>query len=73
MKKVVFITGTRADYGKIKSLIKAMSQTDVFSVYIYITGMHLMEEYGSTYKQVVEDNVHHAHDNVQYGWYLHVA
>lgn len=55
MKKVVFITGTRADYGKIKSLIKAMSQTDVFSVYIYITGMHLMEEYGSTYKQVVED------------------
>lgn len=55
MKKVVFITGTRADYGKIKSLIAAMNKTDTFSVYIYITGMHLLEEYGSTYKQVVDD------------------
>lgn len=57
MKTVVFVTGTRADYGKIKSLISAMNQSDMFEVHIYITGMHLLEEYGSTYKQVLEDNL----------------
>ena len=57
MRKVVFVTGTRADYGKIKALIYTLNQSKEFEVYIYITGMHLLEEYGNTYKQVINDNV----------------
>lgn len=52
MKKIMFLTGTRADYGKIKSVIKELESTDEFDVYIYVTGMHLNKKYGSTYKAI---------------------
>ena len=55
MKKIVFVTGTRADYGKIKSLLKATKESDFLKTHIYITGMHLLKEYGYTFRQVVED------------------
>jgi len=55
MKKIVFVTGTRADYGKIKALLKASKESDIFKTYIYITGMHLLKEYGYTFRHVVED------------------
>lgn len=55
MKKIVFITGTRADYGKIKSVIKILDNNDTFDVYIYVTGMHLLEKYGNTYIEIQKD------------------
>ena len=55
MKKIVFITGTRADYGKIKSVIKMVDNSNTFDVYIYVTGMHLLEKYGSTYIEIQKD------------------
>ncbi|MEE3466918.1 MAG: UDP-N-acetylglucosamine 2-epimerase [Eubacterium sp.] len=54
-KRVLFITGTRADYGKIKSLMKHMDVLDQYDVYIYVSGMHLLPKYGSTYKEVLKD------------------
>ncbi|MDC3119463.1 UDP-N-acetylglucosamine 2-epimerase [Candidatus Pelagibacter sp.] len=53
-KKVVFITGTRADYGKLKSIINKLNKN--FNTFIYITGMHMLSKYGSTYIQVVNEN-----------------
>lgn len=55
MKKILFITGTRADYGKIKSLMKRMDESVQYEVYIYVSGMHLLQKYGSTYKEVLKD------------------
>ncbi len=55
MKKIVFVTGTRADYGKIKSVIQQLKQDQDFKVYIYVTGMHLLEKYGSTYREIEKD------------------
>lgn len=55
MKKILFITGTRADYGKIKSLIKAIDQAEDMEAYVFVSGMHLLEEYGSTYREVLKD------------------
>lgn len=55
MKKILFITGTRADYGKIKTLISAVERNDKFEAYIYVSGMHLLEKYGSTYNEVLKD------------------
>ncbi|MCR5595210.1 MAG: UDP-N-acetylglucosamine 2-epimerase (hydrolyzing) [Lachnospiraceae bacterium] len=55
MKKILFITGTRADYGKMKSLIKAVNAHTDFELYIYVSGMHLLERLGSTYMEVLKD------------------
>ena len=55
MKKLLFITGTRADYGKIKPLMKALEKDEDFILYIFVCGMHLSELFGSTYDEVVKD------------------
>lgn len=56
MRKILFITGTRADYGKIKSLIQALEKEDGYEVFIFVSGMHLIEKLGNTYKEVLKDN-----------------
>ena len=55
-KKIVFITGTRADYGKIKSLINELENDSKFEVYIFVTGMHLQQKYGYTYEEILKNN-----------------
>ena len=52
MKRILFLTGTRADFGKIKSLINILQQDIEFDVRIFITGMHMHALYGSTCKEV---------------------
>lgn len=54
-KKVLFITGTRADYGKMKPLMKRLDSDDNFSVYVFVCGMHLSKTFGNTYKEVQKD------------------
>lgn len=70
MRKILFITGTRADYGKIKSLIKAVENADDMEAYVYVSGMHLLEIYGYTYNEVVKDgykNIYIAHGLINSG------
>lgn len=54
-RKIVFLTGTRADYGKIKSLIQVIEDSDELEAYIFATGMHMLSKYGSTYKEIIKD------------------
>jgi len=51
-KRIVFLTGTRADFGKIKSLIKATQSSKNFEVHIFVTGMHLNSKYGKTIDEI---------------------
>ncbi len=53
--RIVFLTGTRADYGKMKSLIRAVNNTSEYEAYIFATGMHMLSKYGATYKEIVKD------------------
>ncbi|MEG6585047.1 UDP-N-acetylglucosamine 2-epimerase [Dendrosporobacter sp. 1207_IL3150] len=55
-KKILFITGTRADYGKLKPLLKAIEASSNFENYIFVSGMHLLAQYGNTYNEVLKDN-----------------
>lgn len=55
-KKILFITGTRADYGKMKPLMRRLSDDENFETFIYVCGMHLSETFGSTYEEVLRDN-----------------
>jgi UDP-N-acetylglucosamine 2-epimerase (hydrolysing) len=50
--KIVFITGTRADFGKLKSLIKRMQESPKFEIHIFVTGMHMLTKYGYTCDEV---------------------
>jgi UDP-N-acetylglucosamine 2-epimerase (hydrolysing) len=52
MKKIVFLTGTRADFGKIKSLIQILQNNKDFEPHIFVTGMHMQQEYGYTVIEV---------------------
>lgn len=54
-KKIVFITGTRADYGKIKSLIFAVDKSKIYEPIIFVTGMHLQRKYGYTISEIKND------------------
>ncbi len=49
-KKFLFVTGTRADFGKIKSIIKKFE--DPFECFIFVTGMHLVKKYGYTVNEI---------------------
>jgi UDP-N-acetylglucosamine 2-epimerase (hydrolysing) len=61
MKKVLFLTGTRADFGKIKSLISILESTQVFEVFVFVTGMHLQKEYGFTLIEIERCNFKNIH------------
>lgn len=52
VKHILFLTGTRADFGKIKSLLNVLEADPKFSVHIFVTGMHMHRLYGETYKEV---------------------
>lgn len=69
MKKILFLTGTRADFGKIKSLIQILEAHSAFEPFIFVTGMHLQKEYGYTLLEVERcgfSNIHtfenHTHE-----------
>lgn len=51
-KRILFITGTRADFGKLKPLISAVQQADGFDYQIFGTGMHTMAQYGNTILEI---------------------
>lgn len=55
-KRVLFLTGTRADYGKMKPFMQALNKNEKFNVFIFVCGMHLSQTFGSTYKEVIKDN-----------------
>lgn len=48
MKRILFLTGTRADFGKLKPLIRVVSHAPGFEYLIAATGMHLDDRYGRT-------------------------
>lgn len=51
-KRILFITGTRADFGKQKTLMRKIQESANFECRVFITGMHMLECYGSTYQEV---------------------
>ncbi len=53
-KKIVFLTGTRADFGKLKSLIEITQSNSNYEVSIFATGMHMHHKYGYTVNEIVK-------------------
>ncbi|WP_147371751.1 UDP-N-acetylglucosamine 2-epimerase, partial [Fusobacterium nucleatum] len=55
MKKLLYVTGSRAEYGIMRQLLLKLKEEKEVSLDIVITGMHLSEKYGNTYKEVEKD------------------
>lgn len=61
MKRVLFITGTRADFGKLKALIQKVKDSENFEYQIFVTGMHLLKKYGSTINEISKSGFKNIH------------
>lgn len=55
MKKICVVTGTRAEYGLLKPLIKRINDDNEVELQLVVTGMHLSPEFGLTYHEIEED------------------
>lgn len=60
-KRILFLTGTRADYGKLKSLIKTVESSSQFDCHIFVTGMHTLKEFGNTQQEIINDDYENIH------------
>lgn len=51
----MFLTGTRADYGKLKPLMRVCEADETIENHVYVIGMHLLKEYGYTFDDIKAD------------------
>ncbi|HGJ4480547.1 TPA: UDP-N-acetylglucosamine 2-epimerase, partial [Salmonella enterica subsp. diarizonae] len=54
-KKLLYVTGSRAEYGIMKRLLKSLNDDPNIELSIIATGMHCDPEYGCTYKTIEQD------------------
>lgn len=56
-KKIIIVSGTRADYGLLKKLIISLQSDSEFEAYLAATGTHLSEKHGNTINLIKEDEI----------------
>jgi len=55
MRKIVYVTGSRAEYGVIRSTLKEIQKHKDLKLSLIVTGMHLSPEFGGTVKEIERD------------------
>jgi UDP-N-acetylglucosamine 2-epimerase (non-hydrolysing)/GDP/UDP-N,N'-diacetylbacillosamine 2-epimerase (hydrolysing) len=55
MRKVAVITGTRADYGILYPVLKAIDSSQNLKLQLIVCGMHLCPDFGMTIKEIEKD------------------
>jgi UDP-N-acetylglucosamine 2-epimerase (non-hydrolysing)/GDP/UDP-N,N'-diacetylbacillosamine 2-epimerase (hydrolysing) len=58
MRKIMVITGTRAEYGILKPVLNAIKRHPQLDLSLLVTGMHLSHEFGYTVKVIENDGFH---------------
>ncbi|AUG57896.1 UDP-N-acetylglucosamine 2-epimerase [Acetivibrio saccincola] len=53
--KICVVTGTRAEYGLLYPVIKAISEDEDLHLQLIATGMHLSHEFGLTFREIEKD------------------
>lgn len=54
-RKILFITERRADYSRLKPIMKAVEKNSKLELQLIVTGMHLLKSFGETIKNIEED------------------
>lgn len=52
MRKVCYVSGTRADFGLMQSTLQAINASSVLKLDVVVTGMHLSESFGFTVREI---------------------
>ncbi len=52
MKKIAYLTGTRAEFGLMSQILKGIKKDKKLDLLLMATGMHLMDEFGHTISEV---------------------
>ncbi|MGN5130885.1 UDP-N-acetylglucosamine 2-epimerase [Aeromonas hydrophila] len=55
MKRILYVTGSRAEYGIMKRLLMVLNNRHDIELTLVATGMHCDERYGLTYKVIEQD------------------
>lgn len=55
IRKIAVVTGTRAEYGILKPLLIKIKESKNLELNLIVTGLHLLEKYGLTIKEIEED------------------
>jgi UDP-hydrolysing UDP-N-acetyl-D-glucosamine 2-epimerase len=56
MRKIGVITGARAEYGYLRPLMEKIRESSKLHLQTFVTGMHLVNEYGYTVREILRDN-----------------
>lgn len=56
VKSILYVTGTRADYGLMHETLKLLNEDESIQLDIVATGMHLMHEFGYSIEEIKKDN-----------------
>ena len=61
MRKILFIAGSRGEYGYIRPIIKEIKKDDAIDYEVLVTNMHLLEKFGKSVEHFKKDNIeiHH--------------
>lgn len=54
-RRICVVTGTRAEYGLLAPVMRAVRSADDFELQVVATGMHLSPEFGLTYRAIEAD------------------
>ncbi|MDF1721072.1 MAG: UDP-N-acetylglucosamine 2-epimerase [Minwuia sp.] len=54
-RRVVYVTGTRADYGLMRRTLQEIAAHPGLDLSLFVTGMHLLPAYGETVREIVAD------------------
>lgn len=57
-RRICVITGSRADYGLLRWVMRGIADDPELTLQIIATGMHLSPEYGQTYCEIEQDGFH---------------
>jgi GDP/UDP-N,N'-diacetylbacillosamine 2-epimerase (hydrolysing) len=55
MKKIAVLTGTRAEYGILHPVLKAIKAQQDLKLQLVVTGMHLSHQFGYTVSEIIKD------------------
>ena len=50
--RLAYLSGTRADFGLMRTLLKKIEKESKWQLKLMVTGMHLMDEFGYTVSEV---------------------
>ena len=57
MKNVCVVTGSRAEYGIMRTLLLKLNTEKSINLDVIVIAMHLEEKYGNTYRHIEEDGL----------------